>query len=825
MLKSYLEYIAYPAVLSLVYAIYWGLKLSGIPEVFLVYTSISVGILFILLLELYNPYRESWKPNKTNYSQDLVYMVFVQVFMPLAIRFSMIALLVSYGFNKGVVLNIWPRHLPVVLQVILIILIGEFFQYWWHRLAHKVSFLWAIHSVHHFPKILYSVNTARFHPFDKMFEYFVDVFLFIVLGADLSIIYLYYIYFSINGFFQHSNTRVSLGPLNYLIATAELHRLHHDVDANEAMHNYGNNTIIWDLVFGTYKDSKLEVGEIGVHNPLVPNTIYKQMIHPFGATIKKYLVRVLMFIKYKPDWDSYNNLAQNPNKVQLELLKSILQKNNQTTFGKEHRFLDINDYNDFKKNINIHEYEYFRPWINRIINGEKNILTSDEVDYFVTTSGTTGLSKYIPMTEQVEIDLKEMQNVLIYSIFKYREDSFQGDLFTVVGSAVEERVGGRFDCGSMSGKLYAKTSKVITKFQAVPAEIYEIDSYELKYTLLCCLALLSPNTTLFTTANPSTLLKLNDVVNEKRSNLFKLIKTWNFELFCENEKEKEIVNSINWDRYKSSSEFALNVLETKGRINIYDYWSNLKSVVTWTKGSCEYLISTLKEITPGSTSIIELGYLSSEFRGTVNVNGLDSRSLPTLKYNFFEFIAVDQYESGNYETLLVGDLIVGQKYYILVTTKAGLYRYFINDIVQAKDGVGNTPCIEFVQKGKGVTNITGEKLCEQQVLSYFSKNNLPLKFFICLADPKNMEYRLYYDGEVNDFTESLHMHLSQVNVEYKAKTLSGRLKKIKAIRLKDGVGDLFKAAQVASGQRDSQLKHLHLDYLENVKFIFEAYKK
>ena len=825
MIKKFVEYMLYPTVMLGTYSIYMVFLSFSVPEIISVYCSISLGVLAIVSIEYLNPYRASWSAKTSDYLQDFTYLVLVQLLLPLAIRFSMLGILIRYGFNQGVVFDIWPRTSPLLIQVLLIIFIGEFFQYWWHRISHSFNFLWRIHSVHHFPKILYSVNTARFHPADKIVEYFFDIFFFIMIGAEISVIYLYYIYFSINGFFQHCNINVRLGFFNYVVATAELHRLHHDVDAEEGLCNFGNNTIFWDLVFGTYKSSINEVKEIGVDSKNQPNTFVEQMIFPFKLNLKKSLRRYLMNHKYKQDWIDFNKLTHNPNETQLLLLKKILKENQSTLFGKEYNFTDIKNYEDYKNKLEVNEYEFFRPWIDKIISGEKNILTKEDVHYFVTTSGTTGLAKYVPMTQQLEESVKKMQNVLIYSLFNSNEDTFSGQLFTVVGSAVEETVGQGFECGSMSGKLYAKTSRLIKKFQAVPCEVYEIEDYDLKYRLLATIALLSPTTTLFTTANPSTLLKLDDVLNEQRDQIFELISSWDFLFNIKNIKNIDIVKSINWNQYKKYQKRALHILSQEKSVHLSDVFPDLKSVVTWTKGSCSYLIPSLKKIIPKDTSIIELGYLSSEFRGTINSDYSSAGTLPTLGQNFFEFIHVNQYSRDDCDVLLIGDLVVGEQYYIIVTTPAGLYRYFINDIVVATEKVNNCPGIEFVQKGKGVTNITGEKLCEGQVLNYFNENEVDITFFICLADPIQMEYRLYFEGPFEDFSDSLHKYLCEVNVEYKAKTESHRLKPIRTVKLKDCTGELFKATQVANGQRDSQLKHLHLDYIDNVKFVFEAWRK
>ena len=67
------------------------------------------------------------------------------------------------------------------------------------------------------------------------------------------------------------------------------------------------------------------------------------------------------------------------------------------------------------------------------------------------------------------------------------------------------------------------------------------------------------------------------------------------------------------------------------------------------------------------------------------------------------------------------ELKQGKQYYIFATTFDGLYRYNINDIVKVKEFYLNTPCLEFVQKGKGTTNITGEKLYENQLVKAVKK--------------------------------------------------------------------------------------------------------
>jgi len=100
---------------------------------------------------------------------------------------------------------------------------------------------------------------------------------------------LYFVFYAINGFFQHCNINLRLGALNYLISGPELHRWHHSIDYREADKNYGNNLIIWDLIFGTYFLPKSRtVGDLGLLNRQYPQSFIAQMKTPFVNKLDKY---------------------------------------------------------------------------------------------------------------------------------------------------------------------------------------------------------------------------------------------------------------------------------------------------------------------------------------------------------------------------------------------------------------------------------------------------------------------------------------------------------------------------------------------------------
>ena len=84
--------------------------------------------------------------------------------------------------------------------------------------------------------------------------------------------------------------------------------------------------------------------------------------------------------------------------------------------------------------------------------------------------------------------------------------------------------------------------------------------------------------------------------------------------------------------------------------------------------------------------------------------------------HFFEFIPVEEYETESPTVLEAHELEPGRSYYILLTTSSGLYRYDICDVVRCTGFLHTTPLLEFLHKGAHISNLTGEKVSESQVV-------------------------------------------------------------------------------------------------------------
>lgn len=281
--------LTYPVVIFSALLSHSLLLHNGVTMQVATYMPVLLGALVITLLERTNPHHREWLPNRHDVQSDATYMVLVQILLPRFLGFFVaITVLEIVAANSLASDRLWPNEWPIYIQALLMMIIAEFLRYWVHRLAHNWTPLWQLHAVHHSPHKLYWINVGRFHPLEKVLQYLFDTLPFILLGVSEEVLALYFVFYALNGFFQHCNIEIRLGVLNYIISGPELHRWHHSKMIEESNNNYGNNLIIWDLMFGTWflpKDTLVE--ELGLKNRHYPMDFIRQLKTPFIKALDK----------------------------------------------------------------------------------------------------------------------------------------------------------------------------------------------------------------------------------------------------------------------------------------------------------------------------------------------------------------------------------------------------------------------------------------------------------------------------------------------------------------------------------------------------------
>ena len=279
---------SYPVVIVLGFALYLTLAGAGWYLTLASYGAALVGVGLITLHEMMLPYRRDWRPPAEEVRTDALFIIVVQAALPYLLAITVVIGLAGALQAGGLTVDIfWPHNIPIVAQVAMMLLAADFMRYWLHRAFHRYPLMWRLHAVHHSPPQLYTFNVGRFHPIEKSIQYALDTLPFALLGVSQEVLAAYFVFYALNGFFQHSNCRVNLGPLNYIVAGPELHRWHHSRRARESNKNFGNNLIVWDTLFGTrFLPQDRDVAEIGLRNRRYPTGFFVQMKSPFIRALR-----------------------------------------------------------------------------------------------------------------------------------------------------------------------------------------------------------------------------------------------------------------------------------------------------------------------------------------------------------------------------------------------------------------------------------------------------------------------------------------------------------------------------------------------------------
>ncbi len=271
----------YPMFLSAAAAAFFALLATGASALVAAYVPIIIAGLAIVVLELVFPENPEWRPRLADVKADAAFMALIQVAVPRVLAPAAAILLARWVHDRSQV-GLWPHEWPLAAQIILMVLAVDFMRYWLHRACHRTPLLWRLHEVHHSPDILYTLNVGRFHPLEKMLHFVFDSVPFLLLGVAPEVIAGYFLLYSVNGFFQHSNLKLHYGWLNYVVGSAETHRWHHARDPKTASCNFGNTTIVWDLLFGTWRlPGRIAADDIGIMDRSYPRGFRAQLMMPF----------------------------------------------------------------------------------------------------------------------------------------------------------------------------------------------------------------------------------------------------------------------------------------------------------------------------------------------------------------------------------------------------------------------------------------------------------------------------------------------------------------------------------------------------------------
>lgn len=310
----------------------------------------------------------------------------------------------------------------------------------------------------------------------------------------------------------------------------------------------------------------------------------------------------------------------------------LLSKGKETSFGKEHHFSNIRNYNDYQKRVKFGDYEMQRKWFDKIKNGESNVTWPGKPLYLSKTSGTTSGIKYIPISHQsISNHINAARNALLFHIYHSRKvDFLKGQMIFLSGSPELNDQSG-IPCGRLSGIVNHHVPSYLRSNQLPSYATNCIDDWE---------------------------DKLDRIVEEtihKDMRLISGIPPW-VQMYFDRLQAKS---------GKSIGDLFPNFdLFVYGGVNFEPYRAKLEKTIGKKINSIE--------LYPASEGFIAYQDL------------LDNEGL-LLNFNdgiFYEFIPLNEYYSDNPIRLQLHQIELGVQYAILLSTNAGLWSYSIGDTVK-----------------------------------------------------------------------------------------------------------------------------------------------
>ena len=386
--------------------------------------------------------------------------------------------------------------------------------------------------------------------------------------------------------------------------------------------------------------------------------------------------------------NQFNRFSENPEQIQKDLLFRILSDNKNCEYGLEFGFNEISSVEEFQKRVPMVRYQDLESRIERMKNGEINVLTSRNVIYFVTTSGSTNIPKFIPITKERRKTFNDEFN--LWAIFALRDHPkvIEGKSLLLTGSNYDGKTEAGTSYGSISGYLAKNISLYFKTRLAVPFDVYNIQNFDEKIHVIARLGLENNISQLFVTS-PIEVPLLLDYIEQNRKKI-----------------TKEIYDRGNKQRARD--------LDGIPNFKPKNYWPNL-SLITCVKGGfAQFYLDRVRRKVGPDIAIRDIGIYSSEGRVSICLSDEEAKGVIAAGSNFFEFIELNKDSSE--KPITIRDLKKGRKYSILITTPEGLYRYDLGDIVKVVDFHKSLPIIEFVDRKDKELSMVGEHVSESELV-------------------------------------------------------------------------------------------------------------
>ncbi len=326
----------------------------------------------------------------------------------------------------------------------------------------------------------------------------------------------------------------------------------------------------------------------------------------------------------------------NPLDAQREVLQDLVTSAQYTEFGRKYNFSNLFTIRDFKDAVPIHEYDDLKPYIERIMNGEQNILWNTPIYWFAKSSGTTSdKSKFIPVSDESLEDghFKASKDVLsMYYQFKPDSELLTGKGLVLGGSHNINPMNNEAQYGDLSAVLLQNTPFWGHWLRTPDLSIALMDEWESKIE------------------------KLAESTIKENVTSISGVPTWTLVLFR-------------------------RILEITGKKTMSEVWPSLELYMHGGVSFAPYK-EQFQKLIGKEINYLEMYNASEGFFAAQDVPGEEGMLLFTDHGSFMEFMPVQEYGKKDPQTIGLQDVEVGKNYALIISTNGGLWRYMLGDTIQ-----------------------------------------------------------------------------------------------------------------------------------------------
>ncbi len=429
-----------------------------------------------------------------------------------------------------------------------------------------------------------------------------------------------------------------------------------------------------------------------------------------------------------------------PQATQERMLRELLHRNSGSAFGQQHGFAGIRTPAEFARNVPLTTYGDLEPWINRIMRGEKSVLTEDEVTHLVPTSGSSGARKLIPYTAQLARGFDAAIGPWIADLYSRHPAALLGPSYWSVSPTLQatETIQSAAPIGFEDDTSYlgGARRRLVAATMAAPPELRAVQEIETFFVLTLVCLLRRRDLRLISVWHPSFLLLLLDALPRHWESLLAILHHGRLPPGMTVPPAVEIALRLSANATRAAE------LRSLGPERPDALWPRLAIISCWTDAHAALGAAALSQLFPRAV-LQPKGLLATEAFVTLPFDCLHPVAIGS---HYFEFIDA----AGALQP--VQALQQDQIYEVVVTTGGGLWRYRLGDRVRVTGFAARTPSLRFIGRAGEVSDLFGEKLSGEFVAGVLQSLGKPdqsaVRFAMLAPEVEGISgvYTLYWEG-------------------------------------------------------------------------------